>query len=883
MTRRVFKLLLFLYPAKFRRRFGDEILDVVDHYQKRRDANKLRWLLVKDLLSSLARSHTEAFRARGRKIMGAWRSRGVREMFPFLSMDVILAFRNLRRAPAFTAVAVLTLALGIGANSAIFGVVNGVVLRSLPYPEPHRLVTIGVDSGGRQGSMSQPDVRDIQGETRSLTAVAAYSMSGITLTGMGDAEVVQGARVTEGLLEVFDLSPIRGRDIRAEENVPGGPHVVVIGYGFWQERFGGTEEVLGKTLEIRGRTTEIVGIAPPGFDYPRGAQLWEPLFHNTEDCGRDCHFLRVVGRLAPDVALEEAREELSVLAARLEDQYPDSNFEKSFLAVSLERTIVGDDVRLALLVLLGAVGVVLLIACANVAHLMLARASVRTEEMAVRSALGASRLRLVRQLLVEALVLATLGGLAGIVLAKWALDLLLKLAPSNLPRLDEVSTDGNVLLFTLLSVVCVTLVFGLAPALTSSRIAIADALRHSGRAGTGSMGRSPLRSTLLAAEVALSLVLLFAAGLLLKSFSELRSVDLGFDKDNVLTFGIALPQARYPEPERVVRFFEDLEERLQTLPDVKAAGAVFGSPMGGNRINADVHFSDRSAPPAGQEEHTRLRVMTPGYLDTLKVPLLRGRTLEVSDRHGSLPVVLVSKGFADRFYPGKDPLGQQIRVDVSFSYPVETRTIVGIVGDIRSRRVSMNPEPEVYVPQSQMASNYLTMHVRARPGAPPVLSEVRREVRALDPNVPLRGVGSLETAVRRSTGPTRFYSLLLAIFAALAVALATVGLYGVVAYLVARRTREIGIRMALGAGAVDVVRLVLSQGMRPAFVGIVVGLGGAYLASTALRSMLYNVEALDATTLVTVAGLLLAVTMVATLVPARRASRISPVTTLRME
>ncbi len=281
MTRRVFKLLLFLYPVEFRRRFGEEILDLVDLYQTRRDAKRLRWLMVQDFLLSLARSHAEAFRHRGRRIAGTWRARGVREMFPFLSMDVTLAFRNLRRAPGFAVVAVLTLALGIGANSAIFGVVNGVVLRPLPYPEPHRLVTIGADYGrGTQGSMSQPDLRDIQAEARSFTAVAGYSTSGITLTGMGDAEVVQGARVTEGLLEVFDLSPIRGRDIRAEENVPGGPHVVVIGYGFWQERFGGSEDVLGKTLEVRGRTTEIVGIAPPGFDYPHGAQLWEPLFHN---------------------------------------------------------------------------------------------------------------------------------------------------------------------------------------------------------------------------------------------------------------------------------------------------------------------------------------------------------------------------------------------------------------------------------------------------------------------------------------------------------------------------------------------------------------------------------------------------------------------------
>ncbi len=574
--------------------------------------------------------------------------------------------------------------------------------------------------------------------------------------------------------------------------------------------------------------------------------------------------------------------ELSVLATRLEKAYPESNFEKNLLAVKLMDTIVDGRVRTALLVLLGAVGVVLLIACANVAHLQLARASARTEEMAVRSALGASRLALFRQLLVEALVLALLGGAAGMLLARWCLDILLKLAPARLPRIHEVSVDGDVLLFTITAIIAVTLLFGLAPALAASRVSVAGHLGHRGRAGTGGPAGAASRSTLLAAEVALSLVLLFAAGLLIRSFSELRAVDLGFDEDNVLSFSLHLPNARYPDADRSVAFFNALEEKLRSLPEASSVSSVFGSPMGRDRINSEVDFFDRPAPPPGQKESSVQKVITPGYLETLRVPLIRGRGFLPADRRDAPPVVLINQSFADRYYPGKDPIGLQIGLNYELGYPPnEPRTIVGIVGDIRSRRISETPEPEVYAAQSQMGSNYLTVLIRTRAGMPGILPAVRREVNSLDPSVPLRNVEMLSTAVSRTIGPTRFYSLLVSLFATLALVLATVGLYGVVGYLVARRTKEIGVRMALGAQTKDVIGMVLFQGLRPVLGGILLGLIGAVLVSRALQSMLYNVAPLDAATLLTVSGLLLGTAIVATFMPAQRASRIAPTSTLR--
>lgn len=801
--------------------------------------------------------------------------------------DLRYAVRTLRRNTGFTVAAVLTLALGIGANTGVFSVVNGIILKPLPYNDPDRLVMIYVarpERGWTGGRMSQPDVRSVQSEARSIQAAAGYSATELTLTGLGEAESVPGAEVTDGLLAVFQESAFLGRDVLGEENVPGGPRVALIGHAFWQERLGGDRHVLERTLQIGGEPHEIVGVAPPGFDYPQGAQLWVPAYLDTEGCGRDCHFLQVVGRLAAGTSFGAANSETVELSRRLKERYPVLNYGKRFYLTTLEEDLVG-DVRTALWVLLGAVGIVLLIACANVANLLLARASSRSHEVATRSALGATRGRVVLQLLLEALVLASLAGILGLVFASWTVSLLLSIAPATIPRLDQVTLDGAVLLYTLAAVLVVTVLFGLMPSLWLARVPVSEVLSQGGRTGVGGPTRRRSRSALLVAEVALSLMLLLGAGLLLHSFSRLNAVQLGFDKDDVLTFRLELPSEPYDyEVERTVRFFGAMEDRIRGLPGVDAIGSIYGSPLAGYGVSTSIHFLDRAPPPEGQEEDVTVRVVTPGYHEALRIPVVNGRRIETSDRDGVTRVALVSKGMSDRYYPDRDPVGRQIRIDMGLGYGSEAPwTIVGVVGDIRSEDVAAEPEPEIYVPHAQMGSRIMSVMVRMHPGVGNLLPAIRREVRALDSNVPLRNVETLEETVDRHKGPARFYLLLLAIFAGMAVTLAAVGLYGVIAYLVSRRTREIGIRMALGAKRGNVARMVLSEGIQPALVGVALGIIGAYFGSRVLQSLLYEVGPSDPLAFVGATLVLLGVVVFAILLPARRASSVDPVEALKSE
>lgn len=797
--------------------------------------------------------------------------------------DLRFAVRNLWRTPGFSVVAVVTLALGVGANTAIFSVVNGVMLRPLPYEEPEQLMIVqGLDQsdGSVSYAHSQPDIYDIQSEVGAIEAAAGFQTTSFTLTGADNPELIRGSRVTNGLFEVFHVAPTLGRDLRKEENVPGAPLVAVIGHAFWLERYGGTADVIGKTIELSARTYEIVGVAPAGFDYPRTAQIWIPSYHNLDGCARGCHFLRLIARLVPRVTKETAQIELSALSSRLQDEYTDTNFGLEFRLMTLADRTYG-SVRTGLWVMLGAVGLVLLIACANVANLLLVRGTARTGEVAVRAALGASRGQLVSQLLIEALALALVGGALGVALARAGLGALLRMAPSNLPRVDEISIDGTVLAFALGTVTLITLLFGLFPALRLANTSVSEALNNSGRGDGATPTRAWSRSALLVGEIALSLMLLFGAGLLLRSFAELNGVRLGFDKESVLTFAISLPNASYGADESV-QFFDQLETRLEAIPGIESVGSVLGSPLGNANVGGSFRLMDRPEPPPGQEPGASVRAVTNGYLKTLGVPLLRGRGFEASDRIDSRPVVVVSQRFVDRHYPDKDPLGQQIEMHVSFGYsPEDPHTIVGVVSDIRSRDVRNDPIPEIYVTQAQAGTSYLRVLARLAPGAGEVLPAIRRELRAIDSNIPLRGVETLETTVERAYGPARFYLLLLVTFAGVAVALAAIGLYGVISYLVSRRTREIGIRMALGAESTDVMRLVLRQGLRPVALGIVVGLVGAVGAARVLQSLLYNVQTTDPVTFTAVTALLLVVTVLAILVPARRASRIPPVVALR--
>ncbi len=639
---------------------------------------------------------------------------------------------------------------------------------------------------------------------------------------------------------------------------------------------------MGTTLQIFGESYEIVGVAPPGFEYPLRAQLWIPQYLNTEGCNRDCHFLRVIGRVADGYAVDAAREEAISLSACLEERFPVMNYGKRFNVVSLEESVVG-NVRTALLVLLGSVGIVLLIACANVANLMLARSSRRIGEVAMRSALGATRTRLVLQLMLESAVLAFLAAVIGVGMARGGLGWLLRIAPATIPRVDSVTIDGTVLLFTAATATVITIVFGLAPAFRLAATPAGEALTRSRRGGVGAPTKDRSRSALLVAEVALSLMLLFGAGILLRSFAKLSAVELGFEKENVLTFALSLPRSSY-DVEGRTRFYESLEREVLALPGVTEVAAMNGSPLTNDGFQTSIHFQDRPAPPAGQETNIAIRIVTPEYHEALSIPLLSGRLFEATDRDGVTRVAMVSRSLALRHYPGQDPIGKEIVIDADIGYGAEEPwTIVGVVDDTRSEAIAAAPEPEIYVPHAQMGGGYMRVLVALSPGQTDALPAVRRAVRNLDPAVPLRDVEMMEETVDRQLGPARFYMTLLAIFAGVALTLAAVGLYGVVAYVVSGRTHEIGVRIALGADARNVVRLVLAQGIRPALLGVAIGIAGVVAVSRVLRSLLYAVEPTDPSTVVAVTALLLAVVAVAILLPARKASRITPVEALRTE
>jgi putative ABC transport system permease protein len=807
------------------------------------------------------------------------------ELADFLRQDLSFALRQLWKNRGFTTVAALTLALGVGATTAIFSVVNGVLLKPLPYPDPDRLVAFErqyVSSGRTSESLSQPDIQDLQSLSPSLSFVTGYSGTRRTLTGMGEPTLTRGAQVTQGLLETFALNPAIGRDLLAEENSPSGPKVVVIAHSFWLDRFGSDPEVVGETVLLSGIAYEIVGVAPAGFEFPRGAQFWLPTYLDVEECGRGCNVLRAIGRMAPGATLELAQQEATAIGQRLEEAYVESNHDKSFRLMTQGAAEV-EDSRTALLVLLASVGMVLLIACANVANLLLVRGNNRMGEIAVRSALGASRGRILTQLLVENAVLAVIGGGLGLMVAHLGLGTLLQLAPPSIPHLDQVRVDWVVLLFTLGTVSSVAFFFGFIPALRLARSPISGSLKVGGRAGTGRAGSDRSRSLLLIGEVALSLMLLLGSGLLLRSYSALSTVDPGFDSENIHRFTLSLPNATYETPQEWIGFFETLEDRVAALPGVRSVGSILGAPMSPTSLRVDFEMSDRPQPPPGQEPGAAWRIVTPGYFETVGIPLLRGRQFSLQDRVGTQPVILVTQGFADRFYPGEDPLGKPILPSASLGLPEEIpRTVIGVVGDARFNQINETPSPAFYVPQHQVGSDFMTITVRGTPGNSP-MTAIRNIVRRMDPNLPLRDVEEMTTVIDRSLGPARFNSLLLGIFAGLAVVLAAVGLYGVVAYLVSQRTREIAVRMAMGAPRQSVIRMILSQGIRPALVGTLLGMGGGLVGSRLLSSLLYGVQPTDIVSFVGAIALLLMVVVGATFIPAAQASRIAPMAALKQE
>ena len=801
-----------------------------------------------------------------------------------LLQDVRFGLRVLRKRPGFTAVALAVLALGVGANTAIFSVVNAVLLRPLPYPGAERVIAfsgVNPQKGITDSNLSAPDFAEWKAQGRAFEALALYAAGSANMTGGDEPERVAVAYVGPDFFRVLGVSAARGRALLAEDDEEGREPVAVISHGLWVRRFGADPAAVGRQLELGGRRLEVVGVMPAGLDFPQRAEVWSPLQLDVPKQPRDNRAFSVVGRLREGVPLEAAQAELDAVASRLAQEYPPTNAGWGVRLYTLKERLVG-RLKTTLFILLAGVGLLLLIACANVANLLLARAAGRRREVALRLALGAGRLRIARQMLTESVLLGLAGGALGAALSVWLTDLLVALAPADTPRLAEAAPDWRVLLFAAGASVLTGVLFGVAPAVQAARYDLHESLKEGGRGIAGS--RSRLRSSLVVAEVALSLLLLAGAGLLVKSFTRLQAVDPGFDPAGAVTMRISLPGARYKEPARKAEFYAALMERVESLPGVESAGATVSLPLGGSNYSVGRGFI-RDGRPATPEEaaNAAYAVVTPGYFRAMRIPLRAGRAFDERDGADSAKVVVVNESFARKAFAGEDPLGKRIHIwrDEKF-----TREIVGVVGDTRPQSLDAGEAPQMYVPHKQDASwGGLSVVARARGGADPesLVPALREEVRALDRELPAYDVKTLGRVVADSTAYRRLTMFLMAGFAAAALLLAGVGLYGVISYSVAQRTHEIGVRLALGAQRGDVLRLVVRQGMLLTLAGLAAGVACAFALTRLMSGLLYEVSATDPAVYALVSLLLAAVAFLASYVPARRATRVDPMEALRYE
>ena len=807
--------------------------------------------------------------------------------------DLRYGARMLWKSRGFTLVAVAALALGIGATTAIFSVVNAVLLRPLPYPEPERLVMAWgyKDVLAHSASVSYADFADWRDQTQTLEHVAAYQSSG-TLLRQNDAEPepISGANVAADLFPLLRVQPVVGRAFtRAEDQAAAAP-VVVIGYALWQRRFNADPHVVGQQIRLGSTSATVVGVLPEGFRFPAAARRTEFLRPLAQALGeatkrRSAYNLRVVARLKPGVTPAQAEAEMRAVGARLEQQYPDEGFRLGARMLTLHEATVG-RVRTSLLVLLGAVGLVLLIACANVANLLLARAAARYREMAIRVALGASRLRVVRQLLTESLLLAVLGGTGGVLLALWGVDLLIAASPLDIPRLKDTGLDAGVLAFTAGVTLLTGIVFGLAPALQASRVELHETLKEGGRSATEGKGRHRLRGLLVVAEVALSLVLLVGAGLLARSFARLSEVNPGFDPQNVLTTGISLAKAKYPGAAEQRVAFDEILGRVRALPGVESAAFIYPLPFGGSSTANTFLIAGRTTPRPEDKPSSNYRLVSADYFKTLAVPLRRGRAFDNHDAANAPLVVIVNESFARRFFAGADPVGQHIVIERGDSDEVQQpeREIVGVVGDVHSEGLDVAAGPEFYVPYSQAPEAYMDLVVRtSAANAAGMGTALRDAIRQVDREQYVPAVEPVTQLIADSFARRRFDALLTGLFAAVALLLASLGIFGVTAYTVTQRTHEIGVRMALGAQRGDVLRLVLGQGLRLVLCGLALGLAASLALTRVLADLLYGVTPTDPLTFAAVALLLTFVALLACYLPARKATKVDPMVALRYE
>jgi len=790
-----------------------------------------------------------------------------------VASDLRYAIRSFAKTPSFTAIALLTIALAIGANTAIFTVVNAVLLRPFPYDEPDTLVRV------RRGT-SYEDMQDWIRRTASFAAVGAFRPQLFDYNAGSEAQRVDGALVTGGAMSLFGARTLAGRTIQPQDDRSGGERVAAISTSFWRTRLGSDPRIIGRRLTFNGVTYTVIGVMDAAFELPAlQADVYTPFLPDAgrEASSRGAHTLRAFLRLKPGIPIAQAQAEMNGIAVALERQYPQTNHDVRFVLQRLDDSVVG-AIRPALLILLGTVGCVLLIACVNVANLLVARAAARRDEIAIRAAIGATRMRIVRQLLTESVLLAVAGGAAGLMLAAWLTRAIVALAPEGTPRIESASLDLRVLAFTTIASVFTGLLFGLAPAWSSSRTSVADV----SRAGTRSTSRGRGRRVLMVLETALALVLLVGAGLLLRSFVALASQPTGFDPGHLLTANITLSGERYADIAARVRVFQDFESRVTTLPGVRAIALTTDLPIGGNPAYHNLSFEGRNVAP-GTEPEVYYRAVNPGYFEALRIPLLKGRRFEDQDRAGAPLVAIVNESFARTYYPGEEPLGRHVWWTSGDGTPM---TIVGVAADVRALSLDQGEVPAVHVPYAQEQFGWRRwMDVAVRVDGEPlaVAAALGAQLRQVDPDVPLAKVASMEGVIGRSMADRRFNLFILGAFAVLALALAAAGTYGVIAYSVVQRTREIGVRVALGATPADVLILVLRDGLLVATGGIALGTAIALVGSSALADMLFGVERTDAFTFGAAAGVLLLASAVATYVPARRAVRVDPLLALRSE